>query len=59
MIWQFVALTLICMITALAVAFYAFNAGYAAGIRYARKKLMELATETIEEVYELNRKKNV
>lgn len=56
MIWQFIALTLVWMITVFAVAVYAFNAGYAAGIRYARKKLLELATETIEEIH---RKKNV
>jgi len=56
MIWQFVAFTLMWLMIVAAAVVYAFNAGYAAGIRYARKKLLELATETIDEIY---RNKNV
>lgn len=56
MIWQLATLTLMWVIFCLVAVFYAYNKGYAAGIRYARAKLLELATETIDEIY---RKKNV
>lgn len=56
MILQDITLILTCCYILLIVAGVAFKAGHILGIRYVRKKLYDVAIETIEEI---NRKKNV